>query len=55
MKDYKEEKIWDFSISGKFSKYQYRRTLNDMYKRKSYYHSRLVCDAESLSPAGGTF
>jgi len=38
MKDYKEEKIWDFSISGKFSKYQYRRTLNDMYKRKSYYH-----------------
>jgi len=38
MKDYKEKKIWDFSISGKFSQYKYRRELHNIFSNKNNYH-----------------
>lgn len=38
MKDYKEEKIWDISISGKFSSYEWRRKLNSILYNYKRYH-----------------
>jgi len=38
MKDYKENKIWDFSISGKFSTYEWRRLLHSKLVSNPRYH-----------------